>query len=131
MAVDYAIELLIDNSISGTTDTYASLLRKVLAALESETVAVTYAASYSAGTTSRNAVTITVGGTGTVGFAIRVTFDRTAYGQDKVPTMLRRVIAALEAEALTIKGGGDGDGTAGTNEYVAGNRAYQASIAVS
>ena len=131
MAVDFGIELLVDNSISGTTDKYPEILRRVLQTLESETLAVTYAASYSAGTTSRNALSLAVGGTGTVGFAIRVTMDRAAIGQDKAVEVLRRVIQTFESEALTMFGGGDGDGTVGTNEYVAGDRAYNASIAVS
>lgn len=75
-----------------------------------------------------------MGGTGTVGFAIRLTVDRAALGQGNTVSLVRRVLQTLESETLTIVNGGDGDGTAAANpgnEYTAGDRAYQLSIAVS
>lgn len=122
MATNFGLEILIDNSISGTDDKYAEIVRRLLQELETDTVNVTYAASYSAGSSSTNEVTITVGGTGTVGFGIRLTLDDAVYGTDDLVSLIRRVLQVLETETLTI---------AFTAGYTAGDRAYQLSIAVS
>ena len=124
MAVDYAIEILIDNTITGTTDKYAEIYRRVLQCLESDTTPQTLAAAYSAGSTSKNQVTLQVGGTATVGFAIRITVDETSYTSDKLATLVRRVIQCLESETLKIS-------HSSTGAYVAGDRAYNSSIALS
>ena len=122
MAVDYGLEILVDNTITGTADKYAELVRRLLQKLEGDTLSIVYAASYSAGSTSTNETTLTVGGTGTVGFAIRIIVDETAYGADKLVKLIRRILHVLESETLTI---------AHTAGYTEGDRAYQLSITVS
>jgi len=122
MAVDYGIEILIDVTISGVADKYADILQRILRTLASDTLSVTYAASYSAGSGSTNEITITVGGTGTVGFGIRIIVDETAYTPAKMLALELRVLRALSSEATTV---------AHAAGYTAGDRAYQATITVS
>ena len=61
-----------------------------------------------------------MGGTGTVIRGIRITLDKTAFGVDVVPEVVRKVIQALESESLTI--------AHGANEYTAGDRVYNVTI---
>ena len=58
MAVDYAIEVLVDSTVSA--DKKAEIVRRLLQVLESQTLSVAYAATYAAGTTSVNQQTLTV-----------------------------------------------------------------------
>ena len=117
MAINYGIEILIDNTIAADKNT--DVVRRVMHILGGHTRTTTYVATYSAGSTSVNQVTITVGGTGTVGIAIRVTWDTAVIGTDITPEIVRKVIRMLESEALTI---------AHAATYTAGNRAYNVKI---
>jgi len=76
MATNFGLEILIDNSISGTDDKYAEIVRRLLQELETDTVNVTYAASYS--------------------------LDDAVYGTDDLVSLIRRVLQVLETETLTI-----------------------------
>lgn len=91
-------------------------------ALVGYTRTTTYAATYSAGTTSVNQATIQLAGTGTVDNAIRVTMDSAVVGTDEVPEILRKIIAALAGETLVITYAAS---------YTAGDRVYNVNIALS
>ena len=131
MATDYGIEVLIDNTASAAKKT--AVVEKILQALAAYTRTTTYAATYSAGSTSGNAVTVTVAGTGTVGIGVRVTMDKTALGVDKAIEVLLKVLQAVVAETTTLAIAAlqPGTPTAAGTMYTAGDRTYNVVIAVS
>ena len=102
---------------SKTADEWADILRRVLQALDSNTVIVT-TGTWSAGTTSVNTTLLTIG-TGTIGWAVRVTVVDTLVAE--IPRILRRILQALDSNSPII--------TFGT--YAAGDRVYNALVAVS
>jgi HEAT repeat protein len=118
MAIDYGIEILVDSSVAA--DKKAELVRRVIQLLESETLSLAYATTYSAGSTSVNNNTITVGGA-SPDLGIRIILDTAVVGTDKAPKILRRVIQGLESETLTI---------AHAATYAAGDRTYNLTITV-
>lgn len=118
MATDYGIEILVDSS--QTDDQKSDVLREVLQALAVDTLALVYAASYSAGSSSVNEQTVTVGGA-SPDYGIRVVLDETVYGTNKLPNLVQRILQALAARTLTI---------ANAATYTAGDRAYQVVITV-
>ena len=113
MAINVGYEILVDSSVAA--DKWSELIARVLKALSRNTrTTTTPAAAYSAGSTSTNQATITVGGA-TTGTAIRVVCDSAVVGTDVVPEILRKIVQALEPETLTI---------AHATSYTAGDRAY-------
>jgi hypothetical protein len=118
MAVDLAFEVLITSGV--TADKKADIARKVLSALASHTLSLGHAASYSAGSTSRNAVGIEVGGT-SPDYGIRVSID-SGVSDDNKANILRKLLAALAGESLKI--------VPNTTIYTAGNRAYNTTVTV-
>jgi len=119
MAVDYGLEVLIDSSV--TTTNKAKIVRKILLALEPNTLSVAYATTYTAGAGSTNEVTLTVGGA-SPDFGIRIIIDETAYSTDKLPNLVQKILRTLAQETLTI---------AHAAAYAAGTRAYNLVITVS
>ena len=121
MAVDHAIEILIDDGESA--DFKANALRKILNVLVNDTMALTsLATSYSAGSTSANETTLNVGDnqtTFTADFAVRIVWDEAVLGKDRTPAIERMILKIFENETLSITH------AAG---YTAGDRAYNASI---
>ncbi len=118
MAVNVGYEILVASAESA--DKKSEVLRRVLQVLDRYTCTVTYAATYSAGSTSKNQMGIEVGGA-SEDYGIRVTLDSdvvTVYAP-----ILANLIKCLENETLVLVG----DGTA----YTAGDRAYNVSIALS
>ena len=118
MAVDTGIEILVDSDESA--DKKSEVLRRVLQVLDRYTCTITYAATYSAGSTSKNLVSIEVGGTGE-DYGIRVIMDDAVITD--YPTVLANLIKCLENETLTL--------TANATAYTAGDRAYNVSITLS
>lgn len=118
MAINYSIEILIDSSVSG--DKTADLQARVLRAIRAETLADVLATTYSAGSSSTNHATITVGG-GTAGYGIRIIMDSAVVGTQKLPTILATIINTLRSETITI---------AHASSYTAGSRTYNHVITV-
>ncbi len=118
MAVNTGYEILLDTTT--TADKRAEIVRRVLQALEHKTLSMTNTAAYSAGSTSTNQATITVGGA-TAAYAIRVIFDSAVIGTDEVSDILRILSQVLDSETLTI---------AYAASYTAGDRAYNHTITV-
>ncbi len=116
MAINVGYEILVDSSLSA--DKKAELVRRILQSLEHKTLSVVYAASYSAGGSSTNQATITVGGAST-DFGFRIIFDSVVIGTDEVSDILRILTQVLDNETLTI---------AHASSYTAGSRAYQLTI---
>lgn len=118
MAVDLAFEVLIDSGV--TADKKASIETKVLSALASHTLSLAHAASYSAGSSSRNAVGIEVGGA-SEDYGIRISIDSGVSDDTKVD-ILRKLLAALASESLKI--------VPNSTIYTAGDRAYNTTVTV-
>ena len=120
MAVDIGYEILIDSAQTENKNT--QILDLVLSALSRYTKTVTYAASYSAGTTSKNAVTIQVGASFTTpDYGIRVTMDSAVITD--YAAVLKLLLGVVQRETVTL--------AANATLYTAGDRAYEASIALS
>jgi len=118
VATDYGVEILGDSSLSA--DDKSDIVREVLQSLSIDTLSLVYAATYVAGSTSTNEVTVTVGGT-SADFGIRVVLDESAYGTNKLPDLVKRLLQALAARTLTI---------AHAAAYAAGDRTYNIVITV-
>ena len=119
MAVDFAVEILVDSGQTENKNT--EILDTVLTALSRYTSkVVTYAAAYSAGSTSRNAVSIAVGGA-SPDYGTRVTLDKAVITD--YAAVLALLLNAVGRETITLAG----EATA----YTAGDRAYEASIELS
>src|SRR4030042_1107987 len=119
MATNVGYEILVDTSISA--DKKAEIIRTTVQVLEDKTLSITYNTTYSAGTSSTNQATITIGGS-SADFGIRVTMDSAVIGTGIVPQILRRLIQVFEAETITISH---------TASYTAGSRTYNLVIAIS
>lgn len=112
MAINVGYEILVD---SGVTDNKkAELVWRILQSLDHKTLAVAYATTYSAGASSTNQATITVGGT-SEDFGIRVIFDSAVIGTDEVLGLLSILAQVLDPETLTV---------AHASSYTAGSRVY-------
>jgi hypothetical protein len=118
VAVDYGVEILVGATPSD--DKKADIVRRVLQSIDAHTLSIVYAASYSAGSSSTNEVTLTVTG-GTVDFGIRVLVDESAFGTGKLAPLVRALIQALESESPTISHAA---------AYASGDRAYNLVITV-
>ena len=117
MAINVVYEILIGAAVSD--DKKADLTSRVLQVLQTETLSVTYAATYSAGTTSKNEATITNGAS--VDYGIRIIMDSAVVGTKKVADLLQRLIAVLLTETIVLSH---------AVSYVAGDRAYNVTITV-
>ena len=115
MAVDTGFEILVDTGQSA--DKKSEVLRRVLQVLDRYTCTLTYATTYSAGSTSTNGVSIEVGGT-SENYGIRVIMDDAVITD--YPTVLANLIKCLENETLTL--------TYNSTAYTAGDRAYNVVI---
>ena len=118
MAIDVAYEILVDSSQTENKNT--QILDLVLTALSRYTKDVTYAAAYSAGSTSKNQMTIAVGGA-SPDYGIRVTLDSAVITD--YATVLSLLLTVVQRETRTLTGN--------ATAYTAGDRAYEASIALS
>jgi hypothetical protein len=118
MATNVGYEILV--ATAATADKKAEVLQRVLQVLSYRTTAVTYVVTYSAGTSSVNQASISVGGS-SPDFGIRVTMDSAVVGTGEVPVILRQLIQCLECETITF---------ANAASYTAGDRAYNVTIAV-
>mgnify|MGYP001611007481 FL=1 len=118
MAINYSVEILVDSSVSA--DKRTELVRKILHVLQGYTRTTTYAATYAAGTTSKNQDTITVGGA-SPDLGIRVVFDTAAIGTDITPIISSKIRRILDPETLTIA-------HSSTGAYVLGDRVYNCVI---
>lgn len=115
MAVDTGYEILVGSSVSA--DKHASILTSILQVVSSRTRSITYAATYSAGTTSVNQATISIGTT--VDLGIRLIMDSAVVGTAYVASLLGSLITVLSNEGVTLTNGAS---------YVAGNRAYNVTV---
>lgn len=117
MSVDIGYELLVGSAISA--DKKSEITSRVLQVLQSETLSIVYATTYSAGSSDTNQATITIGTS--INFAIRIIMDKTVVGDKKVADILQRLISVLltESIALTHK-----------DDYVDGSRVYNITITV-
>ena len=113
MAITNGYEILVGANVATHKKT-AEIPRRILQVIEHRTLSVAYAASYSAGGSSTNQLTLTVG-TGTVDFGIRIIFDSAVIGADKVSEILRIVSQVLDSEDLV---------TTHASSYTAGSRTY-------
>lgn len=118
MAANVGFEILVDSGQSA--DKKAQILDLVLSAVSRYTTTITYAATYSAGTTSKNGVSIEVEGTGE-DFGIRVTLDSAVI--TRYATVLDLLLSVVSRDSTTL--------TFSDTAYTAGNRAYNVSIALS
>jgi len=116
MATDYAVELLIDTD---DQDKRTEIVAAIMQALAGFVRTTTYAATFSAGSTSINQVTLTVVAAGTVNVGVRVEWDNTALGVDETPNIVQKLINAVQGEAITI---------ANAASRVAGDRVYNVTI---
>ena len=114
MAVNYGVEVLVDSSVSA--DKHTDLVRKILHVLQQYTRTTTYAATYAAGTTSKNQETITVGGA-SPDLGIRVIWDTAVIGTDETLRISPKIRAVTKPETETIAHSSSG-------AYVAGDRTY-------
>ena len=122
MAVNNGFEILVDDGESA--DTKASILRRVLRALENHTMSCVFAATYSAGSTSANESTLNVGTEQTsfsADFGIRVIWDTAVIGTDTTPEVERDLIREFESDTISI---------AHAASYAAGDRAYNVTITI-
>ena len=119
MATNVGYEILVDSSVSA--DNKAEILKRTLQVLSRKTLSITYAATYSAGTTSANQVGIEVTGA-SEDYGIRITMDSAVVGTNEVATILRQLIQVHEMETVTL---------VHAAAYTAGDRAYNVTIAVS
>lgn len=118
MATDFGLEILVDSSVSD--DDKSNILRRVLQALAQDTLAVAYATTYSAGSSSTNEVSLEVGGT-SEDYGIRIVLDESAYGTNDLPKLIRRILQALTPYAVVF---------IGAASYTAGDRTYNVTITV-
>ena len=118
MAINTGYEILVDSSVAA--DTKANIVKRVITALESRTLSIAYATTYSGGANTTNQATITYGGA-SANFGIRVILDSNVVGTDTVPELLERLITALKSGTLTI---------AHAAAYAAGTRTYNLTITV-
>lgn len=118
MAINVGYEVLVGSAVSD--DDKAMVLSRVLQILQTKTLALTFATSYSAGTTSKNQATITVGGN-SADFGIRIIMDSAVVGTGVVPVLLQHLIRVLSSETITL---------ANNDTYTAGDRAYNVIITV-
>jgi len=117
MAVNVGYEVLVGTAISA--DKKADIASRVLQVLQAETLSVTYATTYAAGTTSTNQASILNSATPT--FGIRIIMDSAVVGTNKVADILQRLIAVLLTETISISH---------AVAYAAGNRVYNMTITV-
>ncbi len=113
MAINMGFEILVASAVSA--DTKADILQRVLSATAHRTQALTYAATYSAGTTSRNLVSIEVGGT-SEDYGIRVVMDSAVVGTTTYSQILADLLKIVQDQTLTL--------VAQVTAYTAGDRAY-------
>ena len=118
MAVNVGYEVLVDSSVSA--DAKAGLIRRIIQALEPQTLSLAYATTYATGSDSTNQATITVGGA-SPDLGVRVIMDSAVVGTGVVAKLLRQLILILESETITI-----GHAAA----YAAGSRTYNVTITV-
>jgi len=118
MAVNVGYEILVDASVSA--DKKAELARKIIQVLESQTLSLTYATTYAAGSNSTNQASIAVSGS-SPDFGVRVIMDSAVVGTGTVARLLRQLIQILESETIVLSH---------AVAYVAGTRAYNITITV-
>jgi len=123
MAVNHGVEILVDD---GETDNFkTNVLRRIIRALSGYTlVPTTLATSYSAGSSSTNEMTLSVGDEQdafTADFAVRLIFDTAVVGTDIVPEIERVLIQAFEKDTISITH---------TAAYTAGDRTYNMVLTV-
>ena len=107
-----------DSTVSA--DKHTDLVRRILEVLQQYTRTTTYAATYAAGTTSKNQDTITVGGA-SPDLGIRVVWDTAVIGTDETPHISEKIRRLLRTETLTLA-------NSSTGAYVAGDRVYNVTV---
>ncbi len=117
MAVNTGYEVLIGSSISA--DKHASILAAVLGIVPPKTRTVTYVTTYSAGTTSVNQATITIGTT--IDLGIRLVMDSVVVGTAYVASLLSALLGVLAFEGVVLTNAAS---------YVAGDRAYNVNVSI-
>lgn len=123
MAIDYGIEILIDDGESD--DFKAQALRRILNVLDRHTVALTtLATTYVTGANDVNFTTISVGDEQpiTADFGIQILFEIATVGADIVPEIERALIQIFERDTISISHAA---------AYTDGTRVYNAQITVS
>jgi hypothetical protein len=119
MAINVGYEILADVNVSD--DKKAQILGHVAQVTSSKTLSIAYAATYSAGTTSKNQASLTIGGTPT--FGIRLIMDSAVVGTTYVARLLSQLISILIPETIVLS-------HSSTGAYVSGDRTYNVTITV-
>ena len=94
MPINYSIAINVYSSASA--DKQATLVRRILQVLESQTLSIEYHNAYDAGANSTNQISFEIG-SGSINFAIRIIFDTDIIGS-RHASILRRIIQVLEGE---------------------------------
>ena len=102
MATDFAIRVRMDEAGSGgvPSDQVPEVVRKVLQVVESETLAITHAASYAVGTRTYNVV-VDVNTITAADYGIEILVDSTVTASKKA-TLLRKILQVLSAYTLAL-----------------------------
>ena len=97
MAINYSIAINVYDSVSA--DKQATLVRRILQVLESQTLSIEYHNAYDAGLNSTSQISFEIG-SGSINFAIRVIFDTDVIGS-RHSGIVRRIFQVLEGEPPT------------------------------
>ena len=102
MAVDFGIRIRIDEGGTGgvTTDQTPGIVIKVIQLLERETLVISHAAAYAAGSRTYNAV-IDVNTVTVADYGIEVLIDSTVSANKKTG-ILRKILQVLSSFSLTL-----------------------------
>ena len=94
MPINYSIAINVYDSVSA--DKQATLTRRILQILESQTLSIEYHNAYNGGANSTSQISFEIG-SGNQIFAIRIIFDTDIIGS-RHASILRRIIQVLEGE---------------------------------
>jgi len=117
MAIDTGYEILVGSSISA--DKHAAIVATVLQIIPPKSRSLVYVATYSAGSTSVNQATLSIGTT--VDLGIRLLMDSAVVGVAYVASLLSNLLAALAGEGVTLTNAAS---------YTAGDRAYNLKVTI-
>ena len=94
MPINYSIAINVYDSVSA--DKQATLVRRILQVLESQTLSIEYHNAYDAGANSISQTSLDIG-SGSINFAIRIIFDTDVIGS-RTTGIERRILQVLEGE---------------------------------
>ena len=94
MPINYSIAINVYDSVSA--DKQATLTRRILQVLESQTLSIEYHNAYDVGANSTNQIRFEIG-SGNINFAIRIIFETDVIGS-RHSGIVRRIFQVLEGE---------------------------------